>query len=78
MADYFTKPLCGEKFKHFRNKIMDLSSTKLIPPWRWGGGDKSVSKPESNMTQVAGSSVERSMKMMKCKAISKLKKTKEN
>ena len=29
VADYLTKPLCGEKFKDFRQKIMNLKPNKL-------------------------------------------------
>ena len=28
-SDYLTKPLCGEKFRHFRQKIMNLKPVKL-------------------------------------------------
>ena len=74
VADYLIKPLCGEKFKYFRNKIMNLSEAKLIPLGEGGGEVRSVSKPESNTTQVAGISAERITKMMICRAIRKLQK----
>ena len=69
VADYLTKPLCGEKFKHFRGKMMNCDVVRLTSLAK-----QDESRSESNLAQLAGMSAQKQMNLAKCKAISKLQK----
>ena len=63
IADYLTKPLSGDKFKQFRNKIMNLKEFRLVQLGKPSVGDlttmpilkKAQYSNESNMIQMKGS-----------------------
>ena len=51
-SDYLTKPMCGEKFRHFRQKIMNLKPGKLdtlTPTVKKGKNPDSEEIVEKNM-----------------------------
>ena len=61
VAAYFTKPLCGDKFKHFRQEIMNMKNTKLVtltPLAKKGKCSDSQENVENNMSQVSKSLAE--------------------
>ena len=61
-AAYLTKALCEEKFKHFRQKIMNLKPVKLITITSLttkGKCSDSQENVENNMSQVSNSLAER-------------------
>ena len=64
-SDYLTKPLCGKKFRHFRQKIVNLKPGKLdilTPTVKKGKNPESEDTVEVNMSQVSNSLAERSIR----------------
>ena len=63
LTDYLTKPLSGDKFKQFRNKIMNLKEFRLVQLGKPSVGDlttmpilkKAKYSDESSMIQMKGS-----------------------
>ena len=67
-SDYLTKPLCGEKFRQFRQIIMNLKPGKLDTltlTAKKGKNPESEDTVEVKMSQVSNSQVERSIKNMR-------------
>ena len=68
VSDYLTQLLCGEKFRHFKQKIMNLKTTKLdtlTPSAKKGKSTDSQEIVENNMSQVSNSLAERSIRAVK-------------
>ena len=67
-SDYLTKPLCGEKFRHFRQKLMNLKPGKLYtltPTVKEGKNPELEDTDEVNMGQVSSSLAERTIKKVR-------------
>ena len=67
-SNYLTKALCGEKFRHFRQKIMNLKPVKLdilISPIKKVKSSDSQEIVENNMSQVSNSLSEKSIRAVK-------------